>query len=227
VGVTVYGNSLVAQLDLLRVAERAGADWLIVQPPSVGNYGGAELQRGYGRLAGAAAVPVAVQSAPGLMGRGDLDAAGLAALAAAHPNVTHLKAEVPVVQLAELVATDPGRLVVMGGQGGLEMTDALRAGCHGFVLAPDVVDHAVRIWRSWRDGDAAGAEAGYRALLPGIVFAMRSLEQLVCYGKRIFARRSGLAAHDRAPCDRPTPFGLACVERHAAALGSFGAQPPC
>ena len=72
-GVTVYGNSIVAQLELLRAAERAGADWLILQPPSVGTYGGGELLRGFGRLADAATVPVAIQNAPALMGRG-LDA---------------------------------------------------------------------------------------------------------------------------------------------------------
>ena len=35
-GVTVYGNSIVAQLELLRTAEHAGADWLILQPPAIG-----------------------------------------------------------------------------------------------------------------------------------------------------------------------------------------------
>ena len=53
------------------------------------------------------------------------------------------------------------------------------------------------------------------------MFTMQSLEHLIAYGKRIFGLRTGLATHDRAPCDRPTVFGLACAERHAAALGSF------
>ena len=51
---------------------------------------------------------------------------------------------------------------------------------------------------------------------------MRSLEHLIAYGKRIFAARAGLAAHDRAPCEPVTAFGLACVERYAAMLGPFG-----
>src|SRR5262245_46857921 len=37
-GVTIYGNSALAQLDLLRAAQQAGADWLILQPPAVGAY---------------------------------------------------------------------------------------------------------------------------------------------------------------------------------------------
>ena len=87
-----------------------------------------------------------------------------------------------------------------------------------------MVDHAVRIWRNWQAGDEAAAEARYRDVLPEIVFAMRGLEHLIAYGKRIFAARAGLAAYDRAPCEPVTPFGLACVERYAAMLGPFGAE---
>jgi 4-hydroxy-tetrahydrodipicolinate synthase len=221
-GVTVYGNSTVVQLDLLHAAEAAGAEWLILQPPSVGQYAGGELLRGFGRLADAASLPVAVQNAPGLMGRG-LDTDAISDLVRQHPNVTHLKAEMPAVQLARVIEAADGRLTVLNGQGGLEMTDSLRVGCHGFILAPDVVDHAMRIWRLWQDGREAEADAAYAALLPEIVFVMRSLEHLVTYGKRVFAARCGLVVHDRAPCDRPTPFGLACAARYAASLGPFGA----
>ena len=42
--------------------------------------------------------------------------------------------------------------------------------------------------------------------------------RFLCYGKRLAARRLGLGAvHDRAPAMRPTPLGLANLERHAAA----------
>jgi 2-keto-3-deoxy-L-arabinonate dehydratase len=44
---------------------------------------------------------------------------------------------------------------------------------------------------------------------------MQSLEHLICYGKRIFARRAGLTVHDRAPALRPTPFGLTLVDHWA------------
>ena len=223
-GVTVYGNSVQSQLALLRAAERAGADWLILQPPAVGTYGGGELLRGFGRLANAATVPLAIQNAPALMGRG-LDADGIAALVAAHPNITHLKGEMPVVQLEQAIRARGERLTVLNGQAGLEMIDSLRAGCRGFVLAPDMVDHAARIWRLRQTGRQEDAARAYAALLPEIVFAMRSLEHLIAYGKRIFGLRTGLAAHDRAPCERPTPFGVACAACHAAALGAFGPQP--
>ena len=224
-GVTIYGKAVESQLALLHDAERSGADWLILQPPSVGQYGSKEIARCFAHLAVAATRPVAIQNAPALMGRG-LDPDEISALVAAQPTITHLKAEMPVLQLASLTAACGDRLTVLGGQGGLEMLDALRAGCRGFVLGPDIVDHAVRIWRHWRDGEVEAASRAYEFVLPEIVFAMRSLEHLVAYGKRIFARHAGLGAHDRSPCQPPTEFGLACVERYAAALGLFGV-PAC
>lgn len=220
-GVTIYGNSTHEQLLLLRDAEAAGADWAILQPPSLGSYIAGELVRGYGRLADAATVPVAIQNAPGLMGRG-LAADSIAALVRAHPNIRHLKGEMPVVQLAQAIEACGDDLLVLNGQGGLEMIDSLRAGCGGFVLAPDIVDHAVRIWRLWQAGDVVAAEAHYRRILPEIVFVMRGLEHLIAYGKRIFGLRAGLAVHDRAPCEPVTPFGTASAERYAALLGPFG-----
>ena len=54
---------------------------------------------------------------------------------------------------------------------------------------------------------------------PLIVFLMQSVDQFLCYGKRLTARQIGLGAvHDRQPAQPPTAFGLACLARHAAAL---------
>lgn len=225
-GVTVYGNSLVEQEAALEAAAAAGAAWVILQPPSLGGYPPAELARGLARLAAATDLPVAVQNAPALMGRG-LALADLRALVEDRPGIAHLKAELPVVQLAATVEAFGARVLVLGGQGGLEMVDALHAGCAGFVLAPDLVDHAVAIWRLWGAGDRDAAEARYRLVLPEIVFAMRAgVEHLVAYGKRVFGLRAGLPIHDRAPAEPVTPFGLAAAGRHAAALGPFGRRPP-
>lgn len=48
---------------------------------------------------------------------------------------------------------------------------------------------------------------------------MGAIDTFVCYGKRIVARRLGFPdVHDRAPAQRPTPFGLAMMERFLPAL---------
>jgi 4-hydroxy-tetrahydrodipicolinate synthase len=161
-------------------------------------------------------VPFAVQNAPQYLGR-SLSGADLAALAARCGGFTHVKAETTAADLAGLVALAGEKLVVLNGRGGLEMTDCLRAGCAGFIVAPDSLPGALACMTRWRAGDEAGAEAAYAAFLPAATFAMQSLEHLACYGKRIFGFRAGLDVHDRAPALRPTAAGLAFARRHAEA----------
>jgi len=221
--VTVAGNSVAEQVALARHAEAAGADWLILQPPLAGNYGAGEYLDFFARVGRALTLPWAVQNAPAYLGRG-LSAADLAALRAQAPGLTHLKAECPAMEIAGLIAVAGADMTVLNGRGGLEFTDNLRAGCAGFVLAPDAVDHAVVIQRLWQEGDEAGAERAYREVLPAITFAVQSIEHLICYGKRLYGLRSGQTIHqDRAPALRPTAEGLAALRRHADALGRFGA----
>ena len=219
--VTVFGNSVPEQTALVRAAEAAGADWLILQPPMVGVYGAAEFIRFYGRVAATTDLPVAIQNAPQLMGRG-LAPEEIAALLRQHPNITHLKGEMPVVDIARAIEMTDGRLTVLNGQGGLEILDNLRAGCAGFILAPDIADYGAAIFEAWAAGDEARAEALYAKALPGIVFLMRSVEHLVVYGKRVMGRRAGLPIHDRSPSASVHPFGVAAAERYAAILGRYG-----
>ena len=220
-GATIYGNSVIEQIELLGHAQDAGANWLILQPPVFGAYGAAETIRTFGSVADAARIPVAIQNAPALMGRG-LTGADIATLVERHPVITHLKGEMPVLEVERIVAAGEGRLVVLNGQGGLEMMDNIRAGAEGFVLAPDVVDKAVLIWRAMQAGDEQLAEALYQQMLPASVFGMRSLEHLLVYGKRIFGLRTGLQIADRAPSLPTSDFGLMLAKRYADA---FGAMP--
>jgi 4-hydroxy-tetrahydrodipicolinate synthase len=52
---------------------------------------------------------------------------------------------------------------------------------------------------------------------------MRSLEHLICYGKRIFAARAGLEVFDRAPALRPEAPEIAEMMRLLSKLGPFPA----
>lgn len=217
---TITGNSVAEQVGLLRAAEAAGADWVILQPPIAGTYSANEYIRFFGRVADAAHVPVAVQNAPAYIGRG-LTPDELNGLITRHPNICLLKAEGPAAEIETLLDATDGRIPVFNGRGGLELTDNLRAGCAGLILAPDVADRASRIYQCFRAGDERTAEAGYRDILPAIAFVMQSLEGMVCYGKRLFAARTGLTVHDRAPAQRPTAFGLSQVDQFAVRLGGF------
>jgi len=66
------------------------------------------------------------------------------------------------------------------------------------------------------------AEALHREVLLLLTFIMQSVDQFLCYGKRLNARRQGLGdVYDRTPVMAPTEFGLACLDRHSARLGEF------
>jgi 4-hydroxy-tetrahydrodipicolinate synthase len=75
-------------------------------------------------------------------------------------------------------------------------------------------------------GEETAAELLYKEILPLITFVNASVEQYLCYGKRLVARRLGLAeVHPRAPSIRPSAFGEAVALRYAAGLGPLGAAP--
>jgi 4-hydroxy-tetrahydrodipicolinate synthase len=217
---TIYGNSVAEQVAQVRHAEAVKADWVILQPPYVGTFAGAEYIRFFGRIADQTRLPVAIQNAPAYMGRG-LTAAEIGDLVTRHPNVKLLKGEGSVVEIRSVIEATQGRIPVLNGRGGLELTDNFRAGCAGMILAPCSIDRQVAVWRAMQAGKEADAEAGYEKVLPTITFVMQSIEHMLCYGKRVFGLRAGIDIHDRAPAVRPTPMGLALAERHAARLGQF------
>lgn len=219
---TMFGGSVAEQVEQVKAAEAAKADWVILQPPMVGSFGAAEYIRFFGRIAEATSLPVAIQNAPAYMGRG-LSSEDIRELVRQHPNICLIKGEGPATDIQQLISVTEGRLPVMNGRGGLELADNLRAGCVGLLLAPDTIDYALRAYNRFLAGDAEGAEEAYREVLPAIVFIMQSIESLLCYGKRIFGARAGIEIHDRSPAQRPSAFGLELVKRYAGQLGPYAA----
>ncbi|UVC11743.1 dihydrodipicolinate synthase family protein [Rhizobium sp. TH2] len=220
VAVTIFGSSVEEQIRQARHAATAGADWLILQPPMVGQFSAAEYIGFFGRVADRTDLPVAIQNAPALMGRG-LTAADIRDLVRRHPNIRLVKGEGPVVDIANLIEVTEGQLPVFNGRAGMELLDNLRIGCRGLILAPDSIDYAVRAYEFFSDGWDDHAEEAYRQMLPGVVFTMQGIENLLCYGKRLFGVRAGIEIHDRAPAMRPTATGLDMTNRYAACLGGF------
>jgi dihydrodipicolinate synthase/N-acetylneuraminate lyase len=221
--VTLAEPNLSEQIAFARTAVAAGADWLILQPPPVRGAPEAELIAFLGAVADACEIPVALQNNPVNLDVW-LSDAGLEALVDAHPNVCLLKAEGPLLGVCRMIEATAGRADVFGGLAGKEITNLLRAGCIGVIPAPDCVDVHVRIYELMTRGDEAEAERLYKEILPLITFINASVEQYLCYGKRLVASRLGLAEfHPRPPAIQPTAFGTAVVERYAAALGPLGA----
>jgi 4-hydroxy-tetrahydrodipicolinate synthase len=219
--VTVSEPSVHGQAAFVRAAKDAGADWVILQPPPVTGIGEGELLRFFGAVAATTDLPVAIQNAPQYLGAG-LSNAGLATLNRQHPNVCLLKGEAPAHVIERLVADTEGVYRVFNGRAGMELPECLRAGCAGMIPAPECFDVLVAVYEAMRretPDDEAEAERRYREILPLIVFMMSSVDTFVCYGKRVVARRLGIAhVFDRPPCLRPSEFGLLTAERLAASL---------
>lgn len=220
--VTIAGNSVAEQAALARHAADAGADWLILQPPMVGTYGADIYLDFFTRVARTTALPVAVQNAPQYLGRA-LSGEDLVRLKAQCPNLAAVKGEDAALGIRRIIDIAGTRLKVLGGRGGLEMTDCLRAGCSGFVLAPDIAPVAARLFEHWQAGRTAEADALYAEILPAATFVMQSLEHLITYGKRIFATQAGMTVHDRQPCLSTTEFGLATAGQWARQLAAIKA----
>lgn len=205
--VTISGNSVTAQRSMALFAIEHGASWLILQPPAAGAYGPSTYIDFYSEVAEGFDIPFAIQNAPQYLGRA-LMAEDVEKLIKRNPNFRLIKSETSAVDLAALIQRCGDNLTVLNGRGGLEMTDCLRAGASGFILAPDIVDHSKRILDLWQAGEMEAAEKAYSEVLPAINFMMQSIEHLICYGKRLFALRAGLTVHDREPALQPTGFGL-------------------
>lgn len=220
--VTVGEPSVPGQIEFVQAARAAGASWCILQPPAIAGVGEAEYIRFFGAVADKVDLPLAIQNAPGLMAM-SLSNATLKELNRQHPNICLLKGEGPAAYVHQLIEETDGRFDVFNGYGGLQLPNSLRAGCVGLIPAPDIFDPQVKIYELMRTGrpeDEAEAERIYRELLPLIVLLMASVENFICYGKRIAARRLGLGpVHARAPSLQPTAFALDCIERYSAHLG--------
>ena len=221
IAITVYGDTPDEQIAFVNAAIEAKAAWVILQPPQASPIDEPDLIRFFGRVMDAAPIPVAIQNAPQYLGTG-LSDKGLHTLCRNHPNFSLLKGEGSALQIHDTIKAVDGALDVFNGRGGLELTDNLRAGCAGMIPAPECADVQVRVYEHMQAGQDVEAERLYADILPLITFLMQSVDQFLCYGKRLTARRLGLSkVYDRAPSQRPTDLGLACLERYSRHLASF------
>ena len=220
--VTVFGATPREQIDFIEAAAARGANWVILQPPRTGQkITEDQLVKFFGAVADASPLPVAIQNAPQYIGVG-LSRDGLDRLSRLHPNVRLLKAEGSAVETQALIELTEARMAVFQGRGGMELIDVLRAGCVGMIPSVEschVQSKIFELMQTGRAADEAQAERLYAELAPLIMFLMQSVDQFLCYGKRLTARRLGLGTvHDREPAQAPTAFGLECLRRHATVL---------
>ena len=160
-GFTISGQSVAEQVAMVRHAERAGAGWLVLQPPQVGSYPAEEYLSFFSRVMGETGLPCAIQNAPQYLGRG-LSDADIGALRRRHDNFSLIKAEADASDAAQFAELDVlgklckrswerGTQVMVEGPGHIPM-DQIDMNikkqievCHGapfYVLGPLVTDIA-------------------------------------------------------------------------------------
>ena len=218
VTVTIAENSVAGQVEMAASAASSGAKWVVLQPPPVRGASESELVRFYGAVADRCELPVGVQNAPEYIGIG-VSNAGFAELNRRHPNLSIIKAEGPATYIDALARDTGGAFCLFNGRNGVELVDSLRAGCQGLIPGVESCDRQSRIYDLFATGAEEQADRDYAELLPLLHFLMQGIDHLLCYGKRIAARRLGLGAvHDRMPAVAPTAFGLAVAERWSKRL---------
>jgi 4-hydroxy-tetrahydrodipicolinate synthase len=226
VAVTVSEPSQTGQVAFARAVAPLRPDWLILQPPALRNVPEREFVRLFGAVADAVDLPIAIQNNPVNLDV-VLSASALLTLNRNHANICLLKGEGPILYVRRLVEETGGAFRIFNGRGGLELPASVRAGCAGLIPAPELSDQLARCWDLLTRGDAAGARDGaslHARLLPMLTYVMASPEHMLCYGRRLFAQRIGLApVHVRHPCVEPEAFGTEWLEHLATGLPAWGA----
>jgi 4-hydroxy-tetrahydrodipicolinate synthase len=144
-------------------------------------------------------VPVVLQHAPAQTGSA-LDAAAIAGLADAAPNLVQVKVESapPGTFIAALAAGEPALSSVVG-YAGLQLPDALRRGAVGVQPGSSFVELYQAFWQLW-DSDRPAALELHRRMLPYLSYWMQSVELIIAAEKLVSWRRGLLdSAHCRAP----------------------------
>jgi 4-hydroxy-tetrahydrodipicolinate synthase len=148
-----------------RTAQDAGADALMVLPPTQVPCGGAETREYFRAISEAVSIPIFIQDAgnpfvPGSLGR---------QIAEETEHVRYMKVESapPPVRVGEAVAQGGPLMTIFGGAGGNYLIEELRRGSQGTMPGCSQSDTFVEVWNKYEAADAAGArEVFHRVIVP-------------------------------------------------------------
>ena len=222
VSVTLTENTVQGQQNMLAHAVSHGAAWAVMQPPPVKSASSEALITFFGAVADTATIPMGIQNAPEYIGIG-LQNAALREMNRRHPQINILKAEGDALYCRRMVEDTEGVFTLFNGRNGIDLIDTLRAGFHGMIPGPDATDVQSQIYEMFQQGRIDDAKKAFQHILPLQLFVMISIDHLLCYGKRLTARRLGLGeVFDRGPSQPPHPFGLEILDNWSRHLGPLG-----
>lgn len=149
-----------------RMAAQAGADALMIMPPTFFPVGSEEVLHYYSAIAAAVDLPLILQDIP----QAPISPGLALRIADACPNVVAIKVEtLPVTQkVVDMVAAVAGRLTVIGGAGGGYFIEEMRRGARGTMPFCSQPAEFVEVWNRFQSGDEAGARRVFDAAFTGI-----------------------------------------------------------
>lgn len=204
-GVTVMESTLEGQLELANVAQKNGADWLILQPPLGPPPGGARWMQMIEKVAQSTSMAVAPQNA--VIAGSTLSIAQLVTLQDRCPNINCVKAETDTVDVANLIRDYGDRFRIITGEFGIDFPFLKLAGSHGMIPTPNFVPEHVAMDKALSAGKDGldAALAIHERILPLMqLIRDRGGDETVLLAKYAFSRRSGIpVGGERLPAIGP------------------------
>ncbi|MDW2742710.1 dihydrodipicolinate synthase family protein [Atlantibacter subterraneus] len=190
---SVTDHSTELAVKRARRYQQMGADALMLLPPFFLKPSPQAVASHINQVLEAVTIPVMVQYAPGETGL-PIPPEELAQVAQRYPHaVFKIECNPPVEYTREFLQQAPGAHV-LNGYAGLYMLQMLAAGGKGVMPGCSFSEVYVQIYRAWREGRIAQAEALHQRLLPWITRWMSHCEYIIQVEKTILQRRGVIAS---------------------------------
>lgn len=167
-------------------AQDAGADAVMMYPPTFVKPGPAEVADYYRAAAEAVEVPVIVQDAPAWTGV-PLPVDLLASIRREAPGVRYVKVEAPPTAVKVDSLRSHG-FDAIGGYGALHLAEELASGIVAFMPGCALPALYVRLWELHQHHDAEKVWSLFAAVLPLLTFQLSSLDTFVSVQKLLLHR---------------------------------------
>lgn len=201
-----------------RAAEAAGADMVMITPPSFMPVAADGVVEHFRRVSQSIGIPICLQDVPA----GPVPPGLALRIARECEKVTTIKVETfPVtVKVAEMVAAASKTLTILGGANGTYFIEEMRRGAQGTMPYCSQPGVFVEVWNRFRAGDEAGARALFDARIMGVNRLVGQGNDTQHHLHKQFLVRQGIirTAKVRGPTVPPDPVTQGEIDRHLAAL---------
>lgn len=201
--VPVVINTGAAGTDLAvhysKAAEDAGADALMVIPPSFMPAGADEIVDYYVRISNAVNIPIFMQDVP----QGPISPGLALRIADSAKHANHIKIETQPItnKIVDMVRLAGDRLTILGGAGGSYFIEEMRRGSRGTMPFCSQPKDFVKVWDLFQAGDEKQARAVFDSRIMAINRLAVQGGDLFYHVHKQFLVRLGIieTAHVRGP----------------------------